>query len=76
MVYTDCQQKNRYVLIFCHTRMNRATCLNFSGNVHHPKEQLMYKFHFYISNGIDFIPPFVTYPIFCIPTMKEKVHFN
>ena len=74
--YTDCQRKNRYVQIFCHTHINRATSLTFSGPVHHPMEQLMYKFHFYISNGIAFIPPFVTYPNFCIPTMKEKVHFN
>ena len=59
---TDCQQKNRYVQIFSRTRINRATSLTFSGPVHHFMEQLMYKFHVYISNGIDFIQPFVTYP--------------
>ena len=74
--FTDCQRKNRYVQIVCHTHINQATSLKFSGPVHHLMEQLMYKFHFYISNGIAFIPPFVTYPNFCIPTMKEKVHFN
>ena len=74
--HTDCQRKNRYVQIVCHTHINQATSLKFSGPVHHLMEQLMYKFHFYISNGIAFIPPFVTYPNFCIPTMKEKVHFN
>ena len=75
-VSTDCQRKNRNVQIICHTHINRATSLKFSGPVYHLMEQLMYKFHFYISNGIAFIPPFVTYPNFCIPTMKEKVHFN
>ena len=61
---TDCQQKNRYVQIFGHTRIHRATSLKFSGPVYHPVEQitLAYKFHVYISNGIDFILPFVTYP--------------
>ena len=62
--YTDCQQKNRYVQIFCHARIHRATSLTFSGPVYHPMEQLTYKFHVYISNGINFIPPFVTYPYF------------
>ena len=75
-VRSDCQQKNRYIQIFCHTRINLAISLKFSGPVHHPMEQLMYKFHFYISNIIAFIPPFVTYPNFCTPTKKEKVHFN
>ena len=76
VINTDCQRKNRYVQIFCHTHINRATSLTFSGPVHHPMEQLVYKFHFHISNGIAFISPFVTYPNLCIPTMKEKVHFN
>ena len=48
--------------MFYHTHINQATSLKFSGPVHHPMEQLMYKFHVYISNGIAFIPPFVTYP--------------
>ena len=42
--------------------MNQATSLEFSGPVYHPMEQIIYTFHVYISNGIDFILPFVTYP--------------
>ena len=48
--------------MFYHTHINQATSLKISGPVHHPMEQLMFKFHVNISNGIDFILPFVTYP--------------
>ena len=58
---SDCQQKNRYINIFA-IPINQAIFLKFTGSVHHPMEQLMYKCHVYTSNGIDFIPPFVTYP--------------
>ena len=72
----DGQQKNRYVQMFCHTRINWATSLKFSGSVYHPMEQRMYKFHVYISNGIDFIPPFLTYPYLLHTNHEGKVLFN
>jgi len=59
---TDCQQKSRSVQIFCHSRINQATSLKFSGPLQHSMEQLTYTFYIYISNGIDVIPHFVTYP--------------
>ena len=37
-------------------------CNILAGPIHHPMEQLLYKFHLYISNDIDFIQRFVTYP--------------
>ena len=46
----DCHRKNRYVQIFYHSRINRATSLKLSGPVYHPME-LMY-----------FIQICVTYP--------------
>ena len=61
-LHTQCHRKNRYNKIFYHSRINWATSLAFSGPVYHPMEQLMYKFHLYISDNIDFIQLFVTYP--------------
>ena len=61
-ILADYHRKNRYVQICYHSRINRATSLKFSGPVYHPIEQLKYKFYVYISNDIDFIQLFVTYP--------------
>ena len=71
MPHTDCQQKNRYIQIVCHSRINRAIILKFSGHVHRLLEQLMYKIHVYISNDIYFIQLFVTYPY-----LMKTNHFN
>ena len=47
---------------FTISHINQAISLKFSEPVNHPMEQLICRFYVYISNDIDFIQLFVTYP--------------
>ena len=55
----------------CHSRIHQATSLEFSWPLYYPMEQLMHQYHVHISNDIDFIKLFLTYPY-----LLKTNHFN